>query len=329
MPDVWTHLICGREVLGLADESFGEVARREIKLYNFGCQGPDFLFYYNFLPWAGDKRTVALGNRIHHENCGLFFRECLKFARDNPGEKINVYIAGLLCHWCLDRAAHPYINYISGLCRPDMPGEEKLLNNHKRVEAAIDFILAGRFLNIDVRKVPVHCEIDIGESLPEKVLALYKNVLPVVFGAECGNLAEPAVLNKSYRDMISALKVLHDPRGLKRMAAGLYDLVSPRVYNMRYYFYNTVSNPEAYLNEAGRMWCHPMDRNEVRHEGFLDLFRKGVVDALEMIDLLQRFVRGEAGEEEVRENITDISHSTGKLYTDRREMLHFNPVCLK
>ena len=327
MPDVWTHLICGREVLKLVREDFREMARKEMKLFNFGCQGPDFLFYYNFLPWAGDKRAVALGNRIHHESCGLFFRECLKYARDNPGEKSLVYIMGLMCHWCLDRATHPYINYISGVCRGDRPGEEKLVNNHKRVEAVIDSVLAKRFLNIDVRKAPAHREINLGGNLPREVQALYSHVLPLVFGDDCVSLAGADVLNKSYSDMIAALKVLYDPRGIKRLVASLYDLVSPRVANMRYYFYGTpVSDPEEYLNEGNRPWCHPMDQGEVHHESFPDLFLRGVGETVELIDLSLRFVRGEAGEAEIADKITDISHSTGKINSDEREMVYFVPV---
>jgi hypothetical protein len=69
-----------------------------------------------------------------------------------------------------------------------------------------------------------------------------------------------------------------------------------------------------------------MDRAETHRESFLDLFYRGVEDAVEMIDLLARFVVGAAPEVEIREKLTDISHSTGKLYADQREMLHFRPL---
>jgi len=150
-------------------------------------------------------------------------------------------------------------------------------------------------------------------------------VLPLVFGDGC--LAGADILNKSYSDMIAALKVLHDPRGAKRLVASLYDLISPRVDNMRYYFYGaTVGDPEAYLNEDHRPWCHPMDQAEVHYESFSDLFLRAVGDTVEMIDLSMRFVLGEAGEAEIRDKITDISHSTGKIHSDEREMVYFLPV---
>lgn len=327
MPDVWTHLIGGWEVLKRAEKSFAAMAEREKNLFNFGCQGPDFLFYYNFLPWAGDRRAVALGNRIHHERCGLFFREALGYARENSGDIIIVYLMALMCHWCLDRATHPYINYIAGIFKGDCPGEEKLINNHKRVEAAIDAILARRLLNIDVRTAPVHSRIKLGDQLPGEIVDLYGHIIPLVYGDGCGDLAGARVLNKSYSDMIAALKVLHDPRGVKRILASLYDVVSVHVTNMRYYFYRAPEiNAGEYINEAKRPWVHPMDPGEVHTESFMELFMRGVEDAVEMIDLSFRFIRGEAGEGEIGEKITDISHSTGKPDSDVREMICFKPV---
>lgn len=328
MPDVWTHLICGREVLSSVEERFRKLAHSEIKLFYFGCQGPDFFFYYNFLPWVGDKRGIVLGNRIHHEKCGLFFRESLKYLKRNPNVKTTVYLMALMCHWCLDRTTHPYINYISGVFQGDGPGQEKVINNHKRVEAAIDALMAKRMLNIDVRRVPVHKEIFVGDSLPREIFSFYQHILPLVHRETYRKLEDPDFLNKSYRDMITALKVLHDPRGIKRAVAAAYDTFSAHLNNMRYYFYKSPEdNGEPYLNEKKCAWCHPMDSGERYTYSFPELFFKGVRESVEMINLSMGFISGEVDELEIEQTIMDISHSTGKPDIDIRPMRHFKPVC--
>lgn len=326
MPDVWTHLICGREVLASVEERFRKLANSEIKLYYFGCQGPDFFFYYNFLPWVGDKLGMALGNRIHHEKCGLFFRESLKYLKKTPHIKTTVYLMALICHWCLDRTTHPYINYISGVYQGE-GGQEKVFNNHKRVEAAIDALMAKRILNIDVKRVPVHNEIFVGDCLPGEILSFYQHILPLVHREYYEKLEGPDFLNKSYRDMITALKILHDPRGIKRMMAAAYDTFSMHLNNMRYYFYRSPEdNGEPYLNEKKCPWCHPMDSDEMYTYSFPELFSRSVMESVELINLSMGFISGEVGEMEIEQAITDISHSTGKPDIDIRPMLHFGPV---
>ncbi len=327
MPDLWTHIICGREVLGLVEEGFAKTAREDRNLYFLGCQGPDLFFYHNFWPWDGDGRVFSLANKIHHEKCGLFLRESLKFARINPGPRIVVYLMGFICHWCLDRITHPYINYISGIYREGMDDTRKLINNHKRVEAAIDVLMGQRVLNLKVWKTPAHKQIEVGDSLPGEVEAFYRYILPRIYEDRYEELKDDDFINCSYRQMISALKVLYDPLGIKRFLAAAYDFFSRDVLNLRYYFYKSPERSwRTYLNEEKRPWCHPVDAGEVYTDSFTDLFVLAVEESAEIIGLSLKFLRGEAGEAEVMEKFEDISYSTGKPESDRRPMRYFKPL---
>lgn len=327
MPDVWTHIICGREVLAGVDENFRRLALARKELFFLGCQGPDLFFYYNFLPWDEDRRVFFLGSRIHHEKCGNFFRESLLYAKQKNDAATTVYLMALMCHWCLDRVTHPYINYISGIYRGNKGETRKLINNHKRVEAAIDVLMGLMFINKKVKRTPAHREINVGNSLPGEVVAYYQYILPLVFADSYEELQNTDFINKSYRDMISALKVLYDPWGIKWSLAALYDALSRDVLNLRYYFYRSPEkNRKAYLNEEKRPWCHPMDEKEVYTDSFLELFQRGIGESVELINLSLRFIRGEAGEAEINEKLKDISYSTGKPESDQRTMRYFKPV---
>lgn len=327
MPDVWTHIIGGREALAGVEEGFRRAARERKNLFLLGCQGPDLFFYHNFLPWDDDKRVSFLGSRIHHEKCGLFFGESLRYARKNHDPGMVVYLMGLICHWCLDRSTHPYINYISGIYRGHRSESKKLINNHKRVEAAIDVLMGQRFLNIKVWKVPAHGELEVGENLPAGIVALYRHVLSRSFADSLEDLKNMDFINKSYRDMITTLKILHDPRGVKRALASLFDALNGNTLNLRYYFYRPPErNREAYLNEERMPWCNPMDQGEIYYDSFPDLFGRGVKESAKMINLALRFLKGDAGEAEIGEKMEDISHSTGRPDSDPRPMIYFRPV---
>lgn len=333
MPDVWTHIICGREVLDRVEEGFRRMAGDFGNLFYLGCQGPDLFYYHNFLDLGGrDGGVYVLGSTMHHQKCGQFFRESLKYLKNNYHPRTAVYLMALLCHWCLDRATHPYINYISGVYREGGGQSKKLINNHKRVEAAIDVILGQRALDISVRREPAHRRIFVGDGLPAEILSFYHSVLPLVYRDIYERLKQESpdgrdFIDKSYRDMISALRVLHDPRGVKWALASIYDRLVRGSLNLRYYFYRAgVKSPEAYLNEERRPWRHPADAGEVRAQSFSDLFRLGVEDACGVIALSLAFVRGEAGEEELAGKIEDISYSTGKPESDGMAMINFGPV---
>lgn len=326
MPDLWTHIICGREVLAGMEERF-EASGRDQNLYFLGCQGPDMFFYHDYSPWSENNLVFALAGRIHHQRCGLFFRESLKYAKNNPGPGLTVYLAGLICHWCLDRATHPYINYISGVYRGNKNENRKLINNHKRVEAAIDVLMGLRIMGLRVWKVPVQKHIQVGDNLPGEIESFYRHVLPLVFPDRYQRLKGSDFVNESYRQMIRALKVLYDPWGAKRLLASLYDSLSGGAQNLRYYFFRPPGRGrEAYLNEKRRAWCHPMDAGEISTDSFADLFRRGVEDSVHLSGLALRYIRGEAGDGEINQKFVDISYSTGKPEADGRPMVYFSPV---
>lgn len=48
MPNVWTHLLFGQEALAAAGLGRSIEEDRCRRLFNLGCQGPDFLFYHQF-----------------------------------------------------------------------------------------------------------------------------------------------------------------------------------------------------------------------------------------------------------------------------------------
>jgi hypothetical protein len=97
--------------------------------------------------------------------------------------------------------------------------------------------------------------------------------------------------------------------------------------NMRYYFYRDAEKGRKdYLNENNAPWCHPMDPGEIYFESFPELFERGVGESADLINFSMGYIFGGPGEAEIGGRFQDISYSTGKPESDRREMKHFKPI---
>jgi hypothetical protein len=109
MPEFYTHLYFGRKVLPQLAPSIRSAAFRE-EAFEIGCQGPDFLFYdiKGFLPFLFPH---GLGSKLHRQSmatiCSNFFPYRQELLADPEARS---YFLGLLCHYALDRFAHPDVD---------------------------------------------------------------------------------------------------------------------------------------------------------------------------------------------------------------------------
>ena len=126
MPDVVIHAKFGREVRqALPDEIR---SRLEDVPYTFALFGPDVWFMYQ--PW---KRREGRGRRMHTTRPGAFLMALADRAasRESP-DALFSYLAGFLCHYALDAAAHPYIIWKTEF-------EKKLPRGHMSFEHSLDY----------------------------------------------------------------------------------------------------------------------------------------------------------------------------------------------
>lgn len=104
MPAFYTHYRFGRELIPALPADIRRSVGRFPQLFHAGLQGPDFFFYYNPL----FKTAIgALGSAFHHQSGVTFFTHA---ARAADTEAAQVYLYGLLAHYALDSACHPFIH---------------------------------------------------------------------------------------------------------------------------------------------------------------------------------------------------------------------------
>lgn len=301
MPNIWTHIIFGQEALRAVGRVEWLEREEDSRLFSWGCQGPDPLFYYRFLPWSKDKRMDTLGKLMHEEHCGPFLMELLRRAGQPERERLRPYAAGFLLHHILDRNAHPYIFAKSGFTKW----------NHQRFEIILDTIVAQRLRGIDTWKTPVRRELVLPrdsvlfQEVPELLSALAAQLYP-----EATKEVGVRQWQDSFRDMLLALRLFHDPTGVKRvLTAGQ---ITPFVYKR--------DNPHLdYCNEQKEPWRDPSEEGAVHQTGFWDHWQAAMEEAVKLLPLALEVMEAEGAnsstavtEAELLRLLGNISYSTGR-----------------
>lgn len=303
MPNIWTHIIFGQEALRAAGRTEWLDREEESKLFSWGCQGPDPLFYYRFLPWNKDKRMKILGELMHEEHCGPFLAELLRQAGRPEKERLRPYAAGFLLHHILDRNAHPYIFAKSGF-KPW---------NHQRFEIILDTIAAEKLRGIETWREPVRRELALKEeSTLFRDVPVLLSELAAQFYPEAAREVGVRQWQESFRDMLRALKLFHDPTGAKRiLTAGQ---IAPFVYKRD-------NLPLDYCNGERKAWRDPVEEGVIHHTGFWDHWEAALEEAGTMLPLaLEVMEAGTAdsraaaaeAETELLCLLGNVSYSTGR-----------------
>ena len=106
MPASYAHYRFGKQVLSALPPEGQQCVQRFRRLFDMGLQGPDFFFYYNPVM----KTAVGdLGGKFHSQSGREFFTRCAAAADTEAG---RAYLYGLLGHYCLDSACHPYVGKV-------------------------------------------------------------------------------------------------------------------------------------------------------------------------------------------------------------------------
>lgn len=104
MPASYAHYRFGKQLLPQLPADVRQCIQRFRRMYDVGLHGPDIFFYHNpFLDTAAGRLA-----KQYHRQSGqeVFTRACATA----DSEAARAYLYGLLAHYCLDTACHPFIN---------------------------------------------------------------------------------------------------------------------------------------------------------------------------------------------------------------------------
>ena len=297
MPDVTVHAVFGREVRAAMDSDLAEHIR-EIP-YTFALFGPDIWFMYE--PW---KRREGRGRRMHTTRTGQFLAALARRAKESkyPDELFS-YLAGFLCHYALDAAAHPYIIHMT-------EEKTKIPRGHMSFEHSLDRRELER-AGVWGEKHPVTDHYFPKLRLPESMREDIDAVFHEVYGwKHCWK-----ALNVSCPRYRLCYRSLENPKGLFSRLAGCAG--SPVLKSLAYahsHFEGTDVE-----NTRHAEWTHSHEPSEQSTADFDELKAAAFCDAQEMIRAAYRYIYlSEITEEELRERIGNRSYLSGLDADDPR-----------
>ncbi|TXL63975.1 zinc dependent phospholipase C family protein [Cerasibacillus terrae] len=290
MPNIWTHILFCEEVVDSISKTHTPFFLNE-RFMKLGAQGPDLFFYYQFWPWIKHNPDEQIGTVLHTKHCGPFIMDLIDKAK-TMDEQIQAYVFGFITHHILDRNTHPYIHYRAGYKG----------NNHQRLEVIIDTLIMEKYHHLKTWKLPVYKEIDVGFFLPKDIGTLLEKNIQKHYPDLTFNLVK--YIQKSYRDMKFAQRLLYDPYGWKNTV--FKSIISA-------YSHRPVTDDKDYLNLNHHTWYHPATK-EPSTKSFIDLYNKSKVEACDiMANVIKYWVEpNESLKTQLTLMIGNISYDTGK-----------------
>jgi hypothetical protein len=268
-----------------------------------GAQGPDPFYFYGLLPWKprrGRTRSRALADWLHLSAPARVFLPLAEEARSMPaGEERDIsfrFLRGLVFHYLLDRAAHPYVYSRTGFPGPG-EDERPFQADHARFEAAL--CEAGRdsiARRGGARGQAVLPALTLREVEPRSMLRAERRWLrtadELFLRAFPGRYA-PGLYPAAFRDMVDALAILWDPAHGKRRFIAVLGARDTIVHAM----IQPVPPPERgdldYLNEGRGEWLDPAT-GERRLETMAELVARALGDAERVSPILWSIEEGRA-----------------------------------
>lgn len=317
-----THFYYGADVCAaLSDRVRNRIDRR---LFDLGTVGPDLWFSRLFYAPGRQNGLPERGGIAHTQRTGDFLSALAEEARssDRP-EAVFSYLAGCICHYTLDRKAHPYIIYRTG--HWDGTDEtRKNRGNHMYLERAIDH----RYLKArssgrgnPILRGPLRLR-----RLPDPVIrALDRTFLGVYGWTDAGK-----ELSRCIGDQRLLYRLVWDRTGLLDRLLHRLDHGRGKT-DLTALSYHGKARPRLdVLNEHHAVWNHPCDERLRSPASFPELAETARNEAVRMIDACFGFILC-GSKEHPQLLIGNASYETGLDCGDprNREIFACMPLILK
>jgi hypothetical protein len=279
MPNIWTHILFCEEVSDAIKQPY-PFSQTESYM-KLGAQGPDPFFYYNFWPWADKTFGRKIGMALQTRN-EKFLMDLVMKAKDKSPE-IRAYAFGFITHHILDRNTRPFIHFLAGYDR----------SNHHKFEMLIDTSLMETYHNLKTWKTPVYKEVDVGRRLNRHICKFLHEIIQEHY-PELQLESSPGYIQKAYRDMRRALRILSDPYGWKKFVLKPF---------MSSYSPQPINDNVDYLNLKKETWYHSA-ANESSKKSFVELYEKSRTEAIQVLTEVQHYWQDDYAE--AKENIHNL-----------------------
>ena len=216
MPAVVTHNYFGTCAYSLIREQVGD-SKDCLEAFLLGNQGPDPLFYLVMDPSLSE--WTPYGTHLHREKTDdvlVAFRRSFDIIPKSDLDVARAYALGFLCHYLLDREAHPLVYAQEyALTEQGIPGLDKEIREqvHQTIECQIDEVMLFRHMNMTLREfAPPRHLLKADHGVLKTISTMYLYVLLTVFN----DIPPEKLYARSIQLWRAALRLLYSKRGYKR-----------------------------------------------------------------------------------------------------------------
>lgn len=288
MPDFTTHYLFGQEVLDELSDELSGLLTAQSNAFHWGLQGPDLLLFRKAV--TGGSLLPKYSDTMHNEKSAgtlLYMeQEAASLLGKEGGEIVTAYYMGFLCHYFLDRTAHPYVFYHEKLRREkDMSFSRTAV--HCLLEAQIDSELYREMTGRSVTTFPAGREYRIDPKLKTLVGKLYSGLLSEVYG-----VSSPASeIEACFHDARNFTKLFYDPTGILRLIASGLEKTMGKKGVLSSHFKRSRIKIDV-LNESHEKWCNLSRPERQLDYSFEELFKQAKQDAVLVAERSWRRVKG-------------------------------------
>jgi hypothetical protein len=265
MPSAITHYLFAQQALDLANTKL-KFLNDNIYAVNVGTQGPDPLFFYGTIPWKPRKNTKQAklkGNLLHSLEVAEKFVKMISYAQNKIGKEKELlfsYIFGHGLHYLLDREAHAYVFYMTGV---DKNGEldKKFGTDHALFESMIDYEFV-KYLGIATYAIKPHKTLQLSDNDAIAISQMYAS------GESIGDF----MFYQAWEDMKYLESFFLDSNQTKTRILKLFGLGNSILNSMIHKIRRSEDDKIDYLNLTNQTWFNPAN-NKPHQESFVDLFK--------------------------------------------------------
>lgn len=305
MPSLITHELFGREVCRDLPIQLEKIIQQNIEEFSIGTSGPDLFFYYNAWPWKNQKdaqHIAAMGGKIHSHKIHEFFKQVFEECKEHQTQEKISYISGLLCHWALDKEAHPYI---FNQTESSNGGNSSLY--HRRFESHLDYLMLKLIKNQTPREYPGYKLLKYDQNTVDAVLEIYKNPLHDIYQED----VDCKIIETCLKDFYQIQKILFDPKNTKKkLLFGFEKNILKKPYVFTSMIVPLDDDNLDILNSTHRTWHHPCT-NKISTRSFVDIFNDSIHLGQEVCTYFFRYLKNESELDELMSFINNQSFETG------------------
>lgn len=308
MPSLVTHYLFGQDILELVDESCIRHIGLSEGAFRLGLQGPDIFFYDPIQTLiAGDKQ---IGSKMHKTRSDIYFYKFIQYVKENhlaDNSTIRAYFYGILCHYCLDYTAHPFIYSMTDQHIDGTAGKRLSLSLHCQLESNIDELLYQERCHESISKRKRSDFFQISQKEQSIIAPAIAQAVSETYKCD---ISERYIRGTICRAKISNC-LLQDSFGLKKHLFGCLEFQLTKSHVLTSLIFHTKLPAGDFMNLNHKEWLIPYNKESCTLS-FKDLYQNAVKEAVTLINMADAVFEGKSSISIFVTETKGLSYHTGQ-----------------